>query len=207
MAPNDLKKNFDTFLNQKLVRLESKAKAAIVVAAVVLPLALFYFLLYSPKQEEIAALQANKASLELEIGHLEAKARKIDEHRAEMAEVDRKFLLASQLIPEQKEIPSLLTGISGLATTSGLHVLTFTPKPEQAREFYAEIPVDIKVKGSYHNFGDFLYQVSRMPRIAVISKINLSSPSMVAGQMQLGIDFDLTTYRSIDPKDLDGTRK
>jgi type IV pilus assembly protein PilO len=201
MSPEKIKQKFDKLLDEKLARVDNKQKGAILAIAMVLPLVLFYFLLYSPKQEEIARLQINKSSLEQEISKLAATARKIDEHRAMMAETEYKFSLASILLPDQKEIPSLLTNISSLATNSGLEVLTFKPRPEVTREFYAEIPVDIQVRGSYHNFGYFLYQVSKLPRIVSVSNVKMGSPTIVDSGMQLNTDFNLVTYRFLEPRE------
>jgi type IV pilus assembly protein PilO len=203
MNPEKIKQKFDKFLDEKLARMANKQKGAILAVAMVLPLVLFYFLLYSPKQEEITRLQKNKSSLEQEISKLATTARKIDEHRAMMAETEYKFSLASVLLPDQKEIPSLLTNISSLATNSGLEVLAFKPRPEVTREFYAEIPVDIQVRGSYHNFGYFLYQVSKLPRIVSVSNAKMGSPTIVDSGMQLNTDFNLVTYRFLEPRELE----
>ncbi|MDA8163769.1 MAG: type 4a pilus biogenesis protein PilO [Desulfobacteraceae bacterium] len=207
MDRKEIKKSIDILLDEKINKLGKNQKVAIVAGAVALPLALFYFLLYSPKHKEITDLEANKASLEQEIGQLEAKARKLEEHKAEMAEIEQSFRIASQLIPEQKEIPSLLTSISGLATNSGLEIITFTPQKEVPKDFYAEIPVVMQVKGTYHNFGHFLDQVGHLPRIATISNISMTSPTRVAGQMQLNIDFNLTAYRTISPQEAKANEK
>jgi type IV pilus assembly protein PilO len=203
MNPEKIKQKFDKFLDQKLARVDSKQKVAILAIAMVLPLVLFYFLLYSPKQEEITKLQKNKSSLEQQIRELAATARKIDEHRAMMAETEYKFSLASVLLPDQKEIPSLLTNISSLATNSGLEVLAFKPRPEAKKEFYAEIPVDIQVRGSYHNYGYFLYQVSKLPRIVSVSNVKMGSPKVVDSGMELNTDFNLVTYRFLEPRELE----
>ncbi|MEJ2033582.1 MAG: type 4a pilus biogenesis protein PilO [Deltaproteobacteria bacterium] len=196
----EIKSAFDTFVDQKIARLDNKQKAAIVIVALVLPLALFYFFVYSPKQEKISALEGKKHRLEAEIAKLQVTARKLDKHRAQMAETEKRFKIAAVLLPEQKEIPSLLTNISSLATSSGLEVLTFKPQKEKPKNFYAEIPVDIQVKGSYHKIGYFLYQLSKMPRIVSVSNVSMASPAKVAGEMQLKTSLNLVTYRFIEPK-------
>jgi type IV pilus assembly protein PilO len=198
MSKKKFKQTFDKFLDEKLTRLDGKQKIAILVAAIALPLALFYFLLYSPKQQEITKLEGNKAKLEREIASLKTTASKIKEHQAKIAETEARFKIASVLIPDQKEIPTLLTNISSLATNSGLEVLSFKPRGEAIRDFYSEIPVDIQVKGSYHNFGYFLYQVSKLPRIVTVSNVKMGSPKREGGNMQLSTDFNLVTYRFLD---------
>jgi type IV pilus assembly protein PilO len=198
MSKKVLKQKFDKLLDDKLIRLTEKQKIAILVAAIVLPITLFYFLVYSPKQQEITRLEANKATLELEIAKLKTTASKIKEHQAKIAEMETRFKIASVLIPDQKEIPTLLTNISSLATNSGLEVQSFKPRGEVIRDFYAEIPVDIQVKGSYHNFGFFLYQISKLPRIVTVSNVKMGSPKREGGNMQLSTDFNLVTYRFLD---------
>jgi type IV pilus assembly protein PilO len=198
MSKNNFKQAFDKFLDEKLIRIDDKQKIAILMAALVLPLALFYFLVYSPNQQEVAKLMGSKATLEREVAKLKTTASKIKEHQASIAETEARFKIASVLIPDQKEIPALLTNISSLATNSGLEVVSFKPRPEAVRDFYSEIPVDIQVKGSYHNLGFFLYQVSKLPRIVTVSNIKMGSPARVDGKMQLSTDFNLVTYRFLD---------
>lgn len=198
----DLKKiqtDLEKFLDSKVSRLEMKQKLLIAAAACVLPCVAFFFLAYSPKNNAIKTLETTKAGLEEEIRKVEATARELDKHQAEMAEVQRLFTEASLLLPGQQEIPSLLTNISGQATSSGLDVLSFKPLTEKPQQFYAEIPVDISVQGSYHNVGVFLDKISKLPRIVAVNNINMSAPKQVGGEMTLSSTFQLVTYRFLDP--------
>lgn len=189
---------FNSFLDDKVAPLKTPHKAGIFVVALLLPCLLFYFLLYSTKSEEIGKLESNVAKLEKEIQKVEKTSRKIKKYRAEMAEAREMFARASSLLPQKQEIPSLLTSISDLGQHSGLDFLSFVPKGEVAREFYADIPVDIKVRGPYHNVGVFLNRISKLPRIVAVSNINMGAPKRVAGEMLLDTSFQLVTYRFIE---------
>ncbi len=192
---------FDSFLDTKISRLDQKKKLIIWIATCALPVVLFAFLYYSPKSKEIAGLNTNKANLELEIQKVEATVRELAKHKAEMQETELKFRAASLLLPEQKEIPSLLTNISSQGTNSGLEFISFKPKGEEPKEFYAEIPVSIAVNGPYHNIGMFLDKISKLPRIVSVSDINMGSPAMVDGEMYLKTTFNLITYRFLEKAD------
>jgi len=185
-------------LVDKVSGLNVKHKALICVAAAILPAVAFYFLAYSPKSEEIAKLEKQKVSLEKEIKKVKKIAAQIDKHRAEMAETKELFAQASSLLPQKQEIPTLLTSISDHGTNSGLDFLSFSPKQEIPREFYAEIPVDIKVRGPYHNVGVFLDKISKLSRIVNVDNINMGGPKQEAGEMMLNTSFKLVTYRFIE---------
>ena len=195
LKTDKLKTFFSSFLETKIVPLEKKYKVIIWVAAMLLPTAAFLFFYYFPKNDEIKVLEKSKVTLEREIGEAKARANELDKHKAEMAETKMLFQQASVLLPQKKEIPSLLTNISGLGTGSGLDFVSFQPKGEVAKEFYAEIPVDISVRGPYHNVGNFLYQVSKLDRIVSVSNITLGSPTLDKGEMLLTGRFTLVTYR------------
>lgn len=194
-----IQKGFASFVDTKLSRLEAKHKVLILLAALILPAVAFFLMGFSPKDKEIKALNASKNALLAEISKVEATAKQLEKHRAEMKETELLFRAASLLLPEKKEIPSLLTNISGLGTNSGLEFLSFKPVNEIPKTFYAEIPVNISVRGPYHNVGEFLDKISKLPRIVTASEINMGSPVQAGNEMQLTTTLNLVTYRFIEP--------
>lgn len=188
----------NSFLDEKVARLKPLHKAMICVAAILLPCVTFYFLSYSPKTVEIKSLQSQQKNLADEITKVEKASREITKHRAEMAEAKLMFAKASALLPQQQEIPSLLASISDIGQNSGLDFLSFIPNNEIRREFYADIPVDIKVRGTYHNVGVFLDKISDLSRIVTVSNINMGGPKLQAGEMILETTFSLVTYRFVE---------
>lgn len=194
--------SIEKFLDSKVSRLDTKQKMLIAAAACILPCVAFFFLAYSPKSNEIKTLETQKSGIEEEIRKVEKIANELDKHKAEMEETQRQFAEASLLLPDEKEIPTLLSTISGQATASGLDVLSFKPLAEKPQQFYAEIPVDIGVQGPYHNVGIFLDKISKLPRVVSVNNIKMDSPKQMGGEMILNSTFQLVTYRFLDPAEI-----
>ena len=202
MKVNKTKEAFDSFLEKKVVPLDKKVIITIFALVIIVPIVAFYFLFYTEKTKEIKGLESREASLFKEITEAKAIAAKLEEHLAEMEETKRLFAEASVLLPQKKEIPSLLTNISALGTNSGLNMATFSPGGERRKEFYAEIPVSIKVNGPYHNIGTFLFEVSKLDRIVSAINISLGGGNMQRGEMLLGSSINLITYRFLEESEM-----
>jgi type IV pilus assembly protein PilO len=202
MKVNKTKEAFDSFLEKKVVPLDKKVIITIFALVIIVPIVAFYFLFYTEKTKEIKGLASREASLFKEITEAKAIAAKLEEHLAEMEETKRLFAEASVLLPQKKEIPSLLTNISALGTNSGLNMATFSPGGERRKEFYAEIPVSIKVNGPYHNIGTFLFEVSKLDRIVSAINISLGGGNMQRGEMLLGSSINLITYRFLEESEM-----
>lgn len=202
MKVNKIKEAFDSFLEKKVVPLDKRVIVTIFALVIILPTVAFYFLHYTAKTKEIKGLESRAAKLRKEIAGAKARAAKLDEHLAEMEETKRLFAEASVLLPQKKEIPSLLTNISALGTNSGLNMRTFKPGGERRKEFYAEIPVSLNVSGPYHNVGTFLYEVSKLDRIVSATNLSLGGPKMQRGEMLLGANISLITYRFLEESEI-----
>ena len=202
MKINKIREAFDSFLEKRVVPLDKKIIIAIFVLIIILPSVAFYFLHYTAKSKEIQGLEKKAAELRKEIATAKARAAKLDEHLAEMEETKRLFAEASVLLPQKKDIPSLLTNISALGTNSGLNMSRFSPGGEKKKDFYAEIPLTLNLSGPYHNIGTFLYEVSRMDRIVSATNISLGSPHMEKGEMLLNSSIHLITYRFLEESEI-----
>lgn len=200
MKSKDIQGKIDTFLDTKVVGLDQNIKMGVMAAIIIVPLLGFYFLAYQPHQKEMTKLAGQKVTLEQSIRKVEAVVAHIDKHRADMAEAQFMFQMASNLLPEKQEIPALLTTISDLGSNSGLDILSFKPGAERPKEFYAEIPVSIALQGPYHNIGVFLDRVSKMSRIVSVSSMAISSPKEAEGEMILKANLELETYRFVEKK-------
>jgi len=201
-----LQSKLDDFLQAKVAPLPQMQKVLIVVLLFLLPVAAFYFLFYAGKADELARLERQRVALQQEIDVLRVKQGQLPKLKAALAEAQRRFEAVSVLLPKEKEIPSLLTNISALGTSSGLDFLSFRPAPEVPKEFYAEIPVNIKVRGQYHNIGLFFDKVSKLPRIVTISGITMGGPKREGDEMLLSTGFSLVTYRFLEETE-DGKTK
>jgi type IV pilus assembly protein PilO len=195
MAPAGSSTKFDTFLTNKYIPLERKVKILLAILLFLLPVVLFYFLFFSPKQDKIQGLEKQKVTLTTEVKKAKAAARNLKKYQDEVAEAQKRFAQTAIVLPKKKEIPNLLRNISDLGKGAGLDFLSFKPGSEIPKDFYAEIPVDIKIRGPYHNMGYFLDQVSKLNRIVTVNNIKMGSPKQEGGEMLLNSNCRLVTYR------------
>jgi len=186
---------FTTFIDKKFIPLAPKIKIGIAVLTALLPMIIFYFALYQPNSEKIGGLESQVTTLTNEVRNVEAKAANLAQFEKELENAMIVFEETSALLPKDKEIPKLLKDISALGRNAGLDFLTFKPLPDIPKDFYAEIPVTINVRGPYHNMGFFFDQVSKLERIVTVSNIKMSSPKKDGGEMLLNSDCILLTYR------------
>ncbi|MBW2467444.1 MAG: type 4a pilus biogenesis protein PilO [Deltaproteobacteria bacterium] len=202
MKLNKIKEGFDSFLEKRVVPLDIKIIIVIFVLIIAIPAAAFYFLSFNPQIKEINKLENRAAILRKEIKEAKARAAKLDEHLAEMEETKRLFAEASILLPQKKDIPSLLTNISALGTNAGLQMARFKPGNEKKSNFYAQIPISLNISGPYHNIGTFLYEISRLDRIISAVSIRLGSPKMQRDEMILKSNVSLITYRFLEESEI-----
>lgn len=195
MASDNKASKFNAFLDTKYIPLDNKIKLAIFIALLVVPIGLFYFLIYAKNVEQIDNLNKQKATLQAEIAKAKKGAAELDKMKADKIETEERFKKTATVLPKEKEIPGLLTSISDLGKRAGLEFNQFRPGGEIPKDFYAEIPVDIQIKGPYHNLGYFLDKVSKLERIVTVDNINISSPRKEGNQMILSSNCRLTTYR------------
>ena len=127
------------------------------IAAII---AIFVFLFFKPNYEKISALEEEYSNQEIRLTEVRRKAMDLKKVEKEMEESEAEFKITMKALPDKKEIPSLLANISQSGQTSDLDFLQFQPKPEENRNFFAEIPVKIKVRGNYHNFAMFADVIS-----------------------------------------------
>ncbi len=183
------------FIDDKFAPMQPGVKTAIVVLIILIPVAVFYFAFFQANSEKIAGLEAKEVSMQKALEEVKAKAANLAKFEKELEEAKLIFETAAVLLPNEKEIPQLLKDISSLGRTAGLDFLTFKPLADIPKDFYAEIPVTINVRGPYHNMGFFFDQVSKLERIVTVSNVKMGSPKKEAGEMLLKSDCRLVTYR------------
>ena len=184
-----------TFIDEKYIPLAPRIKLGITVGIILLPLVIFYFSYYQQKAEKIQNLNQKKVSLTQQLKTVKLKASNLAKFEEELQEAENIFLESAVLLPKEKEIPKLLKDISALGRNAGLDFLTFRPLADIPKDFYAEIPVTINVRGPYHNMGFFFDQVSKLARIVSVTNVKMSSPKKEGGEMLLNSDCQLVTYR------------
>lgn len=168
----------------------------------------FFYFVYMPKSVEIDKLRQSLNDLDIRVAKAKEDAKNLEKYQKQYKEAQVKFKVAVQLLPDRKEIPSLLEAISKSGKNSGLEFLLFKPEKEVRREFYAEIPVKIEVTGGYHNLGMFFATVAALPRIVNISNLSIrAAPSSKEAPGELTASCVANTYQFIEQATGAATKK
>lgn len=191
-------------INYLITKLAFKQKVWIYVGTLVVMAAAFILVFAVPQLGEMDKLRLELETAQSTLSAAKRKAANLKQFRAELEATRVQFQKALLLLPDKKEIPSLLTNISNLGNDSGLEFILFKPKEEVPKDFYAEIPVEIIVKGPYHNVAVFFDKVSKLPRIVNISDVRMTDPKMEQGKMVAKTFCLATTYRFVESKPSEG---
>lgn len=184
-----------------LLSLPSNQRLLVYSGTAILIVLLYAFVFYFPQSNQIVDAQKTIQSLEAEKVKLQALLKNRPQTEASIKEVKGKFNQAKAQLPEEKEIPELLKQVSNLGRDSGLDVVLFRQKPEILRDLYAEVPVEMSVRGGYHQIALFFDKVRRIDRIVNVSDINIKNPQQIGGQMQVDAAFSATTYRFLSEEE------
>ncbi len=144
----------------------------VVFIAVLIIGAGFYF----DTRDQLVTLEKQEAKEVALKQTFEVKAKKaanLEEYKEQLEEMRRTFGTLLRQLPSKTEIPALIVDISQTGLASGLEILLFKPGNEVEREFYAEKPIELVVKGDYHEFGLFASEVAGLPRIVTLHNIKL----------------------------------
>lgn len=168
---------------------------------VVLIILVYAFAVHLPRAQAIAEKKENIRTLEAERAKLQTFIAQREKVKEEIAEVEELFNQVKAQLPDQKEIPELLRQVSNLGRDSGLEVLFFRQKPEVPHDLYAEVPVEMGVRGGYHQIALFFDKVRHLDRIVNVAELNLKNPQMRNGQVQIDASFFATTYRFLSEEE------
>jgi type IV pilus assembly protein PilO len=141
----------------------------------------YYYFIFKPKHETLQRVTKTLETQTQKLNVIKRQASALEEWEKKMAEVEHAFYLATRALPDSKELPSLLTGVSMAGSNAGLTFLLFQPDPVINREFYKEIPLSLKVEGNYLQIADFFFQVSRLNRIVNIKNISMKKNKTIPG--------------------------
>ncbi len=173
-------------------------KIALLAGAILVIVALDWQYFYGARAAQLSKLQQElserRAELEVKKGRADARADVERELRDLSAELKR----AEARLPDQREIADLLSSIAGNARKSGLDITLFRQKPEVYRDFYAEVPVQMEMRGTYHDLVAFLDRVKRLDRIVNVANIQLKKPRVDGDRVLIDASCTATTFRFLD---------
>lgn len=177
----------------------AKAIAAIVVIVVIVGVG--YFLKTKDQLEQLKQIEAQEAQLFQEFETKHQKSAKLEEYRAQLAEMEEILRSLLRQLPSRTEMPDLLQDISQTAIATGIQIDRFRPEAEIVKDFYAEKPISIRMQGGYHQFGEFVSGVASLARVVILTMHDISLRPIEAGSGTLLLEGTVKTYRYLDPEE------
>ncbi len=174
---------------------------AVAVWFVVLALVLSYVTVWQNQRPELQRFEAEEQQLRTQFRDKHAKAVNLDVYKQQLADIERSFGALLRQLPGKTEVPNLLIDISQSGLAAGLEEKLFQPQAEQKKDFYAELPIKIRLTGNYHEFGAFVSGIAALPRIVTLHDIQIKPDSKDAYDV-LTLDLTAKTYRYLDEEEV-----
>jgi type IV pilus assembly protein PilO len=187
-----------------ILKLPTQKKVLILVVLLCVIAGLYLYAFFIPRQDELKVAKGELDKLQKELVVSKDIARDLQKFKEQVERLNEELKNALTQLPNEKEIPEILKNISSLGKESNLEFTLFRPKPEEPQQFYAKVPIDLVVLGSYHNTGVFFDKVSKLPRIINVVDFNMMRAKDIKGKNEPEILVKtsclINTYRFIEKK-------
>lgn len=174
---------------------------AIALIFLIATLAMAYFLAWKPKKPELDTARVEEQALLTTLEQKAKKAANLDAYKAQLAEMEQSFGAMLRKLPNKTEVPNLLTDISQQGSGAGLDQKLFQPGQQNIKDFYAELPIRMRLTGTFHSIGAFVSGIAALPRIVTLHDVQITTPDKKAGTDQLQLDVTAKTYRYLDEEE------
>ena len=161
----------------------------------------WYYFVVKDQLTRLDRARAKEVELRASFEKKQEKAANLEAYREQLAEMRESFGAMLRQLPDQTEVAALLVDVSQTGLAAGLEFELFQPSPEQNKEFYAELPIRVRVTGRYHDFGRFISGLAALPRIVTIHNVNIMAPGRGgdgANAERLAMEATVKTYRYLD---------
>ena len=175
-------------------------KLAAFVALAVLMVVLGWFLLLSTTTEELEAERAKEPTLKADYRNKLGQAINLGELRKQKLQVEEYVTQLEKQLPGKAEMDALLSDINQAGLGRGLQFELFRPGQVVAKEYYAELPISVKVSGRYHDIGSFAADVANLSRIVTLHNLHITANKDASGV--LAMETTARTYRYLDPAEV-----
>lgn len=173
-------------------------KVIIWVLVFVICLGLGYRLHLSGLQQNLTQIEQKETTLKSEFKDKADKAANLESYRKQMEEMEETFGALVRQLPSDTEVPGLLEDITNRGVASGLEFKSIDLQPEQAAEFYVELPIKMVVEGTYHDLGAFVSGIAGLPRIVTLHDFNIEPGKESDGALTLSITAKTYRYKEED---------
>jgi type IV pilus assembly protein PilO len=179
-------------------------KLMLLVGILVGVLVIAYFLDWSGQLDELEAGRQQEAKLKQDYVDKKRQAVNLDLLRAQLREIETSFGALLKQLPNKSQMEALLVDINQAGLGRGLQFELFRPAPnETMKDFYAELPITVKVTGNYHDMGAFASDIGQLPRIVTLNDMTLN----VGKDGTLTLDTVAKTFRYLDEAEIASQRR
>jgi type IV pilus assembly protein PilO len=185
-------------LLDKLAKLPSHYRIAMLIAIPLLLAGGYYHFVYRESAKELSQLDAQQQALQRKLHEVRSVAANLDAFEEEIQSLEAELKVALRQLPDSKELPGLLTDISTLGKKAGLEFKAFRPKGEVSRGFYAEVPIDIEFTGRYHQVATFFDRIAKLHRIVNVGDLRMGVAKEALGGTVLKVGGQATTFRFLE---------
>jgi type IV pilus assembly protein PilO len=164
----------------------------------------WYMFVWNDDRPLLQKAEADEQDLRTQFENKQQRAANLEAYKAQIQEMERTFGAMLRQLPGKTEVPNLLVDISQTGLAAGLQEKLFQPAAEESKGFYAELPIKIRLVGSYHQFGNFVSGIAALPRIVTLQDIEIKpqgTQGKDAGYDNLTMDITAKTYRYMDDGD------
>lgn len=155
----------------------------------------------SKQRETLAGEEAKELELKSTFETKQRKAANLSALKEQMKEMEQSFGDMIRQLPNKTEIAGLIVDVSQTGLAAGLEFDLFQPQPEKQSEFYSETPINIQVRGTYHQLGDFVSGVAALPRIVTTHDIKITLANANTGGGVLSMTAVAKTYRALEEEE------
>ena len=174
------------------------AKILLSIFLVVVVLGLGYALMISDQIQQLERVTAEETTLKQQYQAKYHISANLELFEQQMIEAETMFANQLKSLPESHETPGLLDDITFVGTTTGLNFVKLNWQPEIEQEIYIELPIDIEVLGSYHEFGQFVSRIAGLPRIVTLHDFDINLQKQASGDLKLKLQAKTYRYREAD---------
>jgi len=181
-------------------------RVAVLLSLVVVILLAGWWFLWNEQLETLATRQQEELKLRDEFVAKKTQAVNLDLYTQQLSEIDRSFGALLKQLPNKSEVEALLVEINQSGMGRGLQFELFKPGQEIVKDFYAELPINVRLTGSYHDFGAFAGDIARLSRIVTLNNISITTNPQ-AKDGGLVMDAVTKTFRYLDDEELAAKKK
>lgn len=178
-------------------------RIVVLTALFFLLLAAGWYLVWKDQTDTLDAKRGEEIRLKEDFLSKKRQAVNLDLHIQQLSEIDRSFGALLKQLPNKAEVESLLVEINQSGMGRGLQFELFKPGPEIVKDFYAELPITVKLNGTYHDFGAFAGDVGRLSRIVTLNNLAVSAKK----DSGLALEATIKTFRYLDEEEIASQRK